>query len=109
MAVHQFGLLPCAPRPGDRFDRYEPEKYQCIAVRDDWLDDLLISFKRIRTYWHSPDLPSAGLDEAGITLIPPHSAGQMVALIGEAEEMTGLKRLLSEAEHMQSWMIHFGI
>jgi len=109
MGVHQFGLLPCAPCPGDRFDRYEPEKYQCISVRDDLFDHLLISFKAIRTYWHSTDEPSAGMDEAGITLIPPDSAGQMAALIGEAEELTGLKKLLSEADHMRRWIIHFGI
>ena len=37
MAKHEFGIMPKAPRYGERYDRYEPEKYACISVDDDYV------------------------------------------------------------------------
>ena len=32
MAVHEFGLMPAQPVPGQRYDAYEPEEYACIRM-----------------------------------------------------------------------------
>ena len=32
MDCHEFGVMERAPRPGERYDCYEPEKYGCVRV-----------------------------------------------------------------------------
>lgn len=109
MAFHEFGLLPCAPGTGERFDRYEPEKYACIRVHDDLISDIQSALCSIETFWHIADIPRYGLDEAGITLIPPESAGRMAEEFREKTGFSELTGLLRQAHQMQKWIIHFGI
>lgn len=40
MAVHEFGVLPRDPVPGEWYDTYEPERYNCVAVDDIWVEPL---------------------------------------------------------------------
>ena len=46
MAVHAFGILPRSPVPGERYDTYEPERYGCVAVDDQWVEPLAESCGR---------------------------------------------------------------
>ena len=57
MLCHEFGVMGQAPRSGERFDSYEPERYGCIRVPDDDLQPLLEAFRLGRTYWHTLDRP----------------------------------------------------
>ena len=41
MAEHAFGIMPDAPRPGKRYDKYEPWKYACICVDDVCLEGII--------------------------------------------------------------------
>ena len=109
MAVHHFGQMTFAPQPGERFERFEPERFGCISVRDELIDGLLSSLHGIKTYRHGTDTPGSGLNEAGVTLIPPSSAGQMASVIRERKELMDLWSLLDEADRTQKWLIHFGI
>lgn len=109
MAVHHFGQMTFAPQPGERFERFEPERFGCISVRDELIDGLLSSLKGIKTYRHGTDTPGSGLNEAGVTLIPPSSAGQMASVIKGREALMELYQLLNEADRTQKWLIHFGI
>ena len=109
MAVHHFGQMTFAPQPGERFERFEPERFGCISVRDELIDGLIRSFSAVKTYWHCTDAPGSGLNEAGVTLIPPSSAGQMASVIKGREALMELYQLLNEAERTQKWLIHFGI
>ena len=109
MAVHHFGLMTRAPEQGERFDRFEPERFGSISVRDELLDGLIKSFSAVKTYWHCTDAPGSGLNEAGVTLIPPSSAGRMASMIGRREALMELGKLFNEADRTQKWLIHFGI
>ena len=55
MPKHEFGIMPQAPQAGKCFDKYEPEKYNCISVSDDDIQPCLHAFRCGKTYWHSLD------------------------------------------------------
>ncbi|MBE5972711.1 MAG: hypothetical protein E7246_09380 [Lachnoclostridium sp.] len=38
MAKHEFGIMQNAPKPGERYDEYEPQKYLCISVDDNYVE-----------------------------------------------------------------------
>ena len=40
MAKHEFGIMESAPIGGKRYDEYEPKKYNCIAIDDDYIDGI---------------------------------------------------------------------
>ncbi len=46
MAYHEFGIMPEVPRPGQRYDEYQPEAYARIRVPEDCL----------APSWHTPPL-----------------------------------------------------
>ena len=79
MAKHEFGIMPEAPRRGERYDRYEPEKYACISVDDDYVEAITERLTAIDFYWHTLSVKGKGLAYCGITLIPPSS---LYAFIG---------------------------
>lgn len=85
MAVHAFGILPRSPVPGERYDTYEPERYGCGAVDDQWVEPLAEKLREVPVYWHSLDLPGKGLDDCGITLIPPASIPAVLAALDASE------------------------
>ena len=90
MAVHEFGILPRDPVPGERYDTYEPERYRCVAVDDAWAEPLAEKLTELPVYWHTLDQPGRGLAYCGITLIPPASIPSILAALDSAEEWTTL-------------------
>ena len=40
MAKHEFGIMESAPVSGKRYDEYEPKKYNCISVDDDYIEGI---------------------------------------------------------------------
>ena len=70
MAKHEFGIMQNAPQRGVRYDEYEPWKYNCISVNDDYLEDVAANFNHIDCYWHTLDVKGKGIAYCGITLIP---------------------------------------
>lgn len=109
MAFHQFGMMENAPRMGERFDQYEPEKYRCIAVKDALYDRMNRLIGLPITYWHGLDFTACGLNETGITLIPPDTAGFMAERIKGDGALSPVRTLLVYAVRTQKWIIHFGI
>lgn len=109
MAKHEFGMMERDPRPGERYDTYEPERYHCISVHDDYLEDILGDFGEIPFYWHTLDRPGYGLAYTGITLIPPGSIPAFLRALTGKEGFGELRGLLSEAERKGKFVIHFGI
>lgn len=109
MAVHEFGILPRDPVPGERYDDYEPGKYNCIAVDDDWIGPLAEKLRDVPVYWHTLDRPGKGLAYCGITLIPPASIPAVIAALGTAEVWTTLGGLLEEAKARGRFIIHYGL
>lgn len=108
MAKHEFGLMEIAPVHGVRYDAYEPQKYHAISVDDRVLDPFLGRFLHIDTFWHSLDVPMKGLNETGITLIPPASHPLFDCQM-DGDGLSELKRLFEKAMTEGKFIIHFGL
>ena len=109
MAKHEFGIMAFAPRPGERYDTYEPEKYACISVDDDALNAAEGRLSTIECYWHTLAAKEKGLTWCGITLIPPGSLRSCVDAVADFPELCALKELLEKARKEGRWVIHYGL
>ena len=109
MSYHEFGIMQTPPKKGKRYDKYEPEKYNCISVDDDCITSILDKLSNIDFYWHTLDVAGKGLSYCGITLIPPSSMQEFINVIDEIPEFTQLKEHLVQALNENKWVIHFGI
>lgn len=109
MARHEFGIMQHAPLGGKRYDDYEPEKYDCISVDDDFLEDVAASFTPIDFYWHTLDVKEKGLAYCGVTLIPPQSLDAFINVIRNLPGLSELTVLSETALKDGKWMIHFGL
>lgn len=109
MAKHDFGIMDVAPISGKRYDKYEPEKYNCISVDDDYIENIQEQLCAIDSYSHTVDCPIKGLAYCGITLIPPTSINLFLGVIENISELTVLKDLLFMAQQNKKFVIHFGI
>jgi hypothetical protein len=109
MPRHEFGILQSEPIKGIRFDNYEPEKYNCIPVDDDFIEPILSELADIDFYWHTVDIPGKGLAYWGITLLPPKSLDSVIDIIINITELSLLMELLLKAKDENNYVIHFGI
>lgn len=109
MAKHEFGIMKVAPRQNKRYDTYEPEKYDCISVHDDYIEPLLERLSQIDCYWHSLEHPEKNLAYCGITLIPPSSLKRFIELLEGTVGTEELISLLMKAKEDEKFVIHFGI
>ena len=106
---HEFGIMPEPPVRGRRYEEYEPQKYQPLALVHD--DDLLtIDYgNNIDFFWHTTDISGKGLAAYGITLISPEVAHQLAELLPADEAFLELGGLLKTAISQNKFVIHFGI
>ena len=109
MAKHEFGIMPEAPRRGERYDRYEPEKYACISVDDDYVEAITERLTAIDFYWHTLSVKGKGLAYCGVTLIPPSSLYAFIGVIEGDTNLSELKELLEKALDEDKWVIHYGL
>lgn len=109
MPKHEFGIMNTAPVHGKRYDEYEPQKYNCIIVDDSYIEAILKPLSDIDFYWHTLDVSKKGLAYYGITLIPPTSSKNFIAVIENISELSELKSLLQIAVKEHKYIIHFGI
>lgn len=109
MAKHEFGIMKGDPVKGRRYDDYEPQKYDCISVEDEYIERIGSDLTTLKCYAHTLDAPIDGLAYYGITLIPPDSIKQFISLIESQAEMNDLKNLLCEALKKNRFVIHFGL
>ncbi|MBF8984724.1 hypothetical protein IZY60_14365 [Lutibacter sp. B2] len=115
---HRFGII-------DRFeefneDEFEPEKFNCIDVEDDFLIEIYhAGFKdklnKLETYLENVRQPDRGLVFYGTTLIPPKSLKYFLDIIvaenikHKSKELAMLIEKISTAIKENKWMIHYGI
>ena len=97
------------PEKGVRYDKYEPLKYNCISVDDEYLEDIVANFDNIDFYWHTIDVKGSGLAYCGITLIPPLSIRAFIDVIKDISALSELKELSEKALLENKWIIHFGL
>ena len=109
MSYHEFGIMQTPPKKGKRYDKYEPNKYECISVNDDYIENIIEKLSYIDFYWHTLDVAGKGLSYCGITLIPPTSMQSFISEIDDIPELHSLKELLLKALNQNKWIIHFGL
>lgn len=109
MASHKFGIMNLSPELNERYDYYEPEKYDCISINDDYIEPLLEKLACIECYWHTLERPERGLAYCGINLIPPSSMEQFIECLEGKVGTAELIKLLSKAKEEEKFVIHFGI
>ncbi|MGN0453276.1 MAG: hypothetical protein ACI4GZ_05700 [Ruminococcus sp.] len=109
MAKHDFGIMQNSPKKGKRYDVYEPRKYNCITVSDEYIEEIAANLDDIDCYWHSLDVPGKGIAYCGITLIPPSSMQAFISVIETSPGLSELKALLRKAYTENKWIIHYGL
>lgn len=109
MAKHEFGIMTDAPQSGKRYDEYEPRKYDCISVDDDYVEGIAEKLGFIDFYWHTLSIKEKRLAYYGISLIPPCSLKAFIDVIDDIPELYELKGLLEKALSQNKWVIHYGL
>jgi hypothetical protein len=109
MAKHEFGIMMNTPRQSERYDEYEPWKYECISVDDKDLEGVVERLSSIDFYWHTLSVKGKGLAYCGVTLVPPCSLKAFIDSIADIPELCELKKLLKKALDKNKWVIHYGI
>ena len=118
LAKHEFGIIDFFEE-NKWYSDYEPEKYNCISISDDIIEELIIKFNdelmTIKTYFQVATQPGTGLDYCGITIIPPDSLRQFRDIIIKAnsqyqsQELKLLIEKVSDAMSKNKYLIHYGI
>ena len=111
MAKHDFGIMQNEPMNNERFDVFEPEKYHCIEIHDDLIEDILTDLENVPCYWHTLQVPGKGLAYCGTTLIPPQSLELFMQILSSQHqpEYNDLISLANQAKQENKYIIHFGI
>jgi len=112
MAKHEFGIMQEVS--SSRYDSYEPNRYNCISINDDFIEPLCEELSNIDMFAHSIEVKYKGLAYCGITLIPPTSLKGFKKVIEnnlneENSELQLLIDLIDKAILEDKYIIHFGI
>lgn len=109
MAKHEFGIMDAQPQEHKRYDEYEPQKYNCISVSDDYIEKLDKELCSADLYWHTLDVPGKGLAYCGVTLIPPETLDDFMKVIRNKDGLSELENLCIKAKTENKWIIHYGL
>ncbi len=111
MANHEFGIMETVPKESQRFDKYEPQKYEHIKINDGFIEPLLPEFQSIPCFWHTLKRPEMNLAYSGITLIPPESIDAFISVFNRhcEEQYKEIIALFEQAKRKNKYIIHFGI
>ncbi|ABW18856.1 hypothetical protein [Alkaliphilus oremlandii] len=113
--VAEFGIIDKFEEGKDYSFDYTPQKYNCVAIGDDILDDWWNELTLIKTYFHNYSRPNFALARWGVTLIPPESLGAFYNIIlkdirlKSSEELIKLMVLLGKAISENKYVIHYGV
>ena len=55
MSYHNFGIMQTPPEHGKRYNDYEPEKYNCLSVNDDYIESIVNDLNNMDFHWHTID------------------------------------------------------
>lgn len=109
MSKHEFGIMESAPISGQRYDQYEPKKYNCISIDDYYIEGIQEQLLIFDSFCHTIDISMKGLNYIGITLIPPASLDAFLMVIGNGSEYEELRNLLIDAKNRSKYVIHYGL
>ena len=114
MIKTEFGIIDDF-QPNQKYTIYEPEKYHCVAIDDEYIDDWWERLLMIRTYNMSLEQPQWALSRWGITLIPPESLPALLEIIAKDkriywdDNLVELADLIRQAIIENKYMIHYGV
>jgi hypothetical protein len=118
LAKHEFGLIDQFEE-NKWYDKYEPQKYHCVSVDMDIMDRIFEAnqgeLMQIKTFAAISTQPLFGLDESGVTLVPPASLKPFCDVIVNANirikspQLSILVEKVQEAMEKSMYLIHFGI
>jgi len=112
--VAEFGIINDFEK-GKDYSSYEPEKYHCIAIEDDLLNDWWYQLILIKSYFHCSNRQEFALARWGVTLISPESLESfydIVASDNRAKSSNGLIELMiliRKAISESKYVIHYGV
>ena len=108
---HEFGIIEEFHPGSGEYEEYAPERYGCVSVDDDLLQEVFGRLRDLDTFWHRGDRPARGFACYGITLIPPESLPAFLAELRREghPEFLPLAEKVREAIRQGNYMIHFGI
>ncbi len=113
--VAQFGIIDKFEKDKDYSLEYEPQKYSCVAIEDDILNDWWNELIIIKTYFHSYNQPNFALARWGVTLIPPESLEAFYTIVSadrrskSSKEIIALLTLFRKAISENKYVIHYGV
>lgn len=113
--VAQFGIIDKFEKDKDYSSKYEPERYNCVAIDDDILNDWWDELILIKTYFHNYSRPNFALARWGVTIIPPESLESFYRIVltdrrsKTSNELIDLIILLKKAISENKYVIHYGI
>ena len=107
MAKHDFGIIE--KFEDDKwYSDYEPEKYNCISVSDELIDEVIIEYLEelghLKTYFHVKKHSGLGLDYCGTTIIIVRANKQF-----KSNELDKLINKINIAIKENKYVIHYGI
>lgn len=118
MATYGFGIVDNFIE-GKWYSDYTPKKYNCTFVNDDLFEEIwsknMNEFRRMRTYFEVSTQQGVGLDQTGVTLIPPKELEKFYDILVKAnrlyksEEIHELIKKILEAMKQEKYMIVYGI
>lgn len=110
---HEFGIINNFSADGlSEYNEYNPQKYNCISVDDDYIIPILDKLTNLETI--NPCIPEKynGLCYYGITIIPYNLLKKFIEILIKNENNSVYKNLinlLNEALNMKKYVIHYGI
>lgn len=111
---HEFGIVEDIYIE-QNFNNYSPQKFNCISVNDDIINDLYEHLSIMKTFYHSLDRPEFGLANWGITIIPTQSLSLFYDVVASSKifkksiELNELAAKINQAKEERKYMIHYGI
>ena len=111
MPKHEFGIMKNKPIDKEIFKEYDPNKYNCISIDDDFIEPILVELQNVDCYWHTLEYKGDGLAYCGITLIPPEPMDLLKSILLQQDntEYIDLISLVNKAKEENKYIIHFGI
>lgn len=113
--IAEFGIIDEFEKDKDYSVEYEPQKYNCIAIDDNILNDWWTELILIKTYFNSYSRPNFALARWGVTLIPPESLEDFYNIVSKdkcsksSKELIDLMILLRKAISENKFIIHYGV
>jgi hypothetical protein len=106
-----FGIVDAFDREKDYAKTYEPEKYGCIAVCEEALNDWYTFLKEMPTYYGGYSCPGFNIARYAVTLIPPSSLDLLIKTIKSStkdefrEDSLEIVELLQQARLKDKYVI----